>query len=433
MNKSTTLLVVVLIILAVIAYFLLSSSSEREVSYKPTVSLIKIDSASVAKIEIKQPTNFVVLENIGGKWEVTSPLNASADPIAVAQLLNGFSKFKVGSLISSNPEKQHLFQVDTTGTRITFTDRTGKTSTIIIGKMGPSFSEVYFRLPDSKDVYLGEGIDTWTVNKNVRDWRDRSIVRTTAESISQLDITIGTKSFTFTHDSANWKLGDKVMETTEMNPILNTLSNLRADDFVDTVLEIKSKPINLSIKGFENVSLSLYPLLPDSSKYFIRTSKSPQLYVISKWTAQQLFKPIEKSLGIPKYVEPAAETPVTEKVKEKPTKESSTPVEKKGTPPAPPVKEPVKEKTEVHKEPPTKNETKPEIQSKPSIPGQKVEENKVPPADEEGELIVHTVEKGETMTTIAKKYNVTPQQIIKWNLLKTIAVKPGQELYIYKK
>ena len=53
--------------------------------------------------------------------------------------------------------------------------------------------------------------------------------------------------------------------------------------------------------------------------------------------------------------------------------------------------------------------------------------------DDDGDLTVHTVVKGETMPIIAKKYNVTVEQILKWNLLKSIAVRPGPELYIYVK
>jgi membrane-bound lytic murein transglycosylase D len=53
--------------------------------------------------------------------------------------------------------------------------------------------------------------------------------------------------------------------------------------------------------------------------------------------------------------------------------------------------------------------------------------------DDEGELTVHTVKKGETMTSIAQQYKVSVEQILKWNLLKSISVKPGQELYVYTK
>ena len=51
--------------------------------------------------------------------------------------------------------------------------------------------------------------------------------------------------------------------------------------------------------------------------------------------------------------------------------------------------------------------------------------------EDEGELTVYTVKRGDTMQLIARKYDVSVEQILKWNLLKSIAVKPGQELYIY--
>jgi LysM repeat protein len=37
------------------------------------------------------------------------------------------------------------------------------------------------------------------------------------------------------------------------------------------------------------------------------------------------------------------------------------------------------------------------------------------------------------MTSIAQQYKVSVEQILKWNLLKSISVKPGQELYVYQK
>jgi len=454
MNRSTILLIALLIILAVITYFLLPSEKEREASYKlPTISL-KVDSASVIKIEIKQPSSSIVMENVGGTWMITSPHPSSADPAAVANFLNSLSKFKVGSLISSNPDKQRLFQVDSAGTLLHITDRSGKIVSMIVGKMGPSFSEIYFRLPDSKDVYLGEGIDSWTINKNVKDWRDKSIVHIPAESMKEITITAGSKMYRFNNDSSGWRLGDKSVETSEMNPLLNTLSNLRADDFVDTVAEIKSKPITIDLKSMENISLSLYPTLPDSTHYFVKSSRSQQTYVVNKWTVQQLFKPIGKPLPVSAPVQQVAETPKKEPVIS-PKKEPEVQPITVTTPTKKPItKEPVSETKKLEegkKQIPTSSqpakpsqaETKKPVakpkQTTPAIkttpPSAEPTKTKAEPTkqaiEDEGELTVHTVAKGETMTTIAKKYNVTTEQILKWNLLKTIAVKPGQELYIY--
>ncbi len=433
MNLTTKLLVALLIVLGVITYFLLPSGEERQVSYKVPIISLKIDSAAVSKIEIRQPSKSITIENVGGKWTITSPVLYPADAAAIAQLLSGFSKFKMGSLISSNPEKQQLFQVDTTGTRISLTDRSGKLMSLIIGKMGPSFSEVYFRLPESKDVYLGEGINSWTINKDIKDWRDRSIIRLPSEMIRELSFTRAAKTHIIINDSLGWKYGNRVIETNEINSLLNTLKDLRTEDFIDTVADITTRPISISIKGAEDVILSLYPKSPDSAKYYVRTSKTSQMFSISRSTAKQIIDPLDKIVDISKPMagiveKPKEEVPPPPPIVSEPKKDTPKPE-------AQPTKEPAKITT---KQPVTKEKpaATPIDQEKPprTLPTpQKVDKVQETNLEEEGDLIVHTVKRGETMTTIAKQYNISPEQIIKWNLLKTMVVKPGQELYIYVK
>jgi len=454
MNRSTKLLIALLLVLAAIAYFLLPSEKERETSYTAAQLSLKVDSASIVKIEILRPSKPVVIENVGGKWTITAPGRYPADSKSIFQLLNGFNKFNVGSLVSSNPEKQSLFQVDSSGTRLTFTERSGKSVSLIVGKMGPSFSEIYFRLPGSKDVYLGDGIETWTVNKDMKDWRDKTIYAAQSEMIKEITYSLGGKGYTFSRDTSGWKLADKSVEAGTMNPLLTTLSSLHADDFADTISRIDLNPVTIGIKGPEDITLNLYPSLPDSSKYFVQSSASQQMFIISKWTAQQLLKPVEKP-GVPpaQAVREVAASPKVKTEEHPPApvvteqKEAKPSVPKHSTPKTaakqegekkPPVSQPLTPKVEPKREaektnPPSRTKEKEpaaQTQNPLSKKDQGVQKSQSG-SEEEGELTVHTVQKGETMTAIAKKYNVTPEQIIKWNLLKTIAVKPGQELYIY--
>ena len=452
MNRSTILLLALLLILGAIVLFLLPSDKEREISDAAPGVALQIDSASVVKLEIQHAPKLILLENIGGKWMVTAPARYQADPSAVTRLIGGLSRFKVGSLISSNPEKQHLFQVDTGGTHIIVTERSGKTTNLIIGKMGPSFSEVYVRQPASQDVYLGEGIDSWSVNKDLKEWRDKTIFTQPAEAIRALTLAADGKQHEFHRDSSGWKSGEKIVETKEINPLLNTLANLRADDFVDTATKFQSQPVTISVQGAENVSLSLYPVLPDSSKYIVQTSASSQLYTVSKYTAQQLLSPIglggtgkaasappvvmkqpEKKPEVKKATEQAP--PVVAKSPEKTPAPSVIP--KKESVPPPPVVEtkPPKKSPEKHTSTPItskqKTATPAEEQAPPPVTPKTSTTKSAASADDEGELTVHTVKRGETMQSIARTYGVTVEQILKWNLLKSIAVKPGQELYVY--
>ncbi len=447
MNRSTLILIALLLVLGAIVYFFLPSGKEREISYSESNALPRIDSASVMKIEIRRPAKSITLENVGGRWTITSPINYPADAASVFQLIGGLSHLTLGSLISSNPEKQRLFQVDSTGTMLTVTDRAGKSVGMVIGKMGPSFSDVYFRLPASSDVYLAQGIETWTVGKDLKDWRDKTIYSAPSESIKELTYTAGGRETQFNRDSAGWKSSEKPVEASVMNPLLNSLASLHADDFVDSSAKIESRPITLGIKGASNATLSLYPVLPDSSKFYVQSSGSPQTFVISKWIAQQLLKPVEKPGPAPALA--AKRAP-----ERKPSAAASTGGKTAGTEPKAPAA--AKEQPrEVAKEPAVKpGAEKPAPQSAPVQPpaakptesskavtppsapatGKNVlQEPASPTGDDEGDLIVHTVKKGETMLTIAEQYHVSIDKIKKWNLLKTTGVKPGQELYIYVK
>lgn len=488
MNRSTLILFLLLIVLGAIAYFLIPSSKEREKSdANPDVSYT-IDSASVVRIDIIRGGKTMTLENVGGKWMLTSPGKYAADPLAVLQVLQGLSKFKIGSLISSNPEKQKLFQVDTTGTQITTVDRGGKSSSIIIGKMGPSFSEVYCRMPGSKNVFLGEGLDSWTVNKEAKDWRDKSISSIPSESIKGLTYAINNRQFEYVRDSTSWKLGQSNVETAVMNPPLASLANLKAEDFIDTAMKFSSDPVSVSVKGIDNFSLHLYPLAPDSSKYYVQSSASSQLYVISKYAAQQILKPVEQLAGFSKPVSkpvmakkeeivtppqnnagkmrqqpaPVQSANVSPQKKEPlPTKNGkpgqsaaaqpiiserqSAPAgqaadvsaSKKATAKKPPVDTPPQQKIVPAASGEALITDKP-VQPTPPSAAPQVSSGKAKPTDagtmeDEGELTVYTVKSGDTMPVIAKKYNCSVEQILKWNLLKSIGVKPGQELYIYVK
>ena len=50
-------------------------------------------------------------------------MNALAYNAAVEKILEGAGKFKIANLISNKHEKQQQFQVDSTGTELTLTDK----------------------------------------------------------------------------------------------------------------------------------------------------------------------------------------------------------------------------------------------------------------------------------------------------------------------
>jgi hypothetical protein len=184
--------------------------------------------------------------------------------------------------------------VDSSGSKVVLTDRSGKTTSLVVGKTGPSYSDVYFRLADSKNVYLGGGLNSWVINQEVKNWRDKTIFSASADSIKELSLTYRGKNYVLRRDSTTWRYGKDTIATTVMTSMLNALSNLHADDFVDTLYQPKTQPFKMRVWTSGEADLSFFPEPPDTSKYFVQTSQSPQGFTLSKWSVRPLLAPIEK-------------------------------------------------------------------------------------------------------------------------------------------
>jgi hypothetical protein len=291
MSRSNVLIVGLLVVLGVIAYFtVLKPTGEREASYKTGDLKISFDSASIMKIVIAKSGKDFTLQNDGGKWAITSPGKYRVNNNSVTELLGGLGKFKVGSLVSDNTEKQSIYHVDTTGAKVTVTDRGGKSTTVIIGKNGPAFTDFYFRADGSNDVYLGMGPPSFILNQEVKEWRDRQIFKSTNDSVKEIQASVDGKPYDLTRAGSSWKLNGDSIETNEVNSLLSTLTNLNAEDFVDTVPNLQLKPFSVKLLGSPSVDLNFYPVPPDSSKFIVQASTDPQVYTLAKWQAEQIEK-----------------------------------------------------------------------------------------------------------------------------------------------
>ncbi len=298
MNKSTLVLVIVFLGLAALAAYFLWPREGKETSYSEANFSLSVDSASIVKVQIERAGGkSVTLENQGGKWMVTVPIKYPANLVNIGPILGGMSHFKVGSLVSSNPAKQEVYQVDSSGTKLTVTDRAGKMTSLIVGKMGPSYDEIYFRKDGSNDVYLGTGINAFSINQEVREWRDKTIMATYKDSIKRLEYVIGSKSFVLQREGVKWFHGEDTVDANTMNSLLTTVMDMKTEDFADTLTTPPTEGSHLKVSSTKDIVINFYPQLPDTAKYFLQTSESPQYFIVGKYMIQNLLKPIEDKLA----------------------------------------------------------------------------------------------------------------------------------------
>jgi hypothetical protein len=291
MKKSTLILVATFVVLLIVTYLLLRPSGEKITTYKISERIVDIDSAAVEKIELKTPDRQIVLEKMGGQWMLTSPLHYPASPTATEQLLTQLKDIKLESLISSNPEKQSLFKVDSSGTVITVYEHNAAKPAFIVGKEGSDYLSVYVRKVGSNDVYLAQGLHGYTINKQVHEWRDKTIFKTVPQSISQITFHYGDTTFALRQTNNMWFVDTDSAQQGTVESFLNAISNLQADDFIDsTITKLPAPRLILDIAAANNGQIRLYPAGKDVKKYIVQVAGFSQLFELMEYSAERLMK-----------------------------------------------------------------------------------------------------------------------------------------------
>ena len=287
MKRSWIFQIGILVILAIAAYIVLRQPGEVSTTGSLEHMLVNYDSSAVDKLEIQSPTASITLEKEAGGWMITAPLKYRADAATVTSAIGTGRKIELTRIVSSNPEKRKLFQVDSTGTQVTVYEKGAKKSAFTIGKMGTTYTETYVRADGSNDVYIAKGFLSAIFNRPVKDWRDKTIFKTDQSLMRSVRFQYGDTVFVLAFQDTVWRIGNDTTVFSTVKSLLGALSNLQADEFIDTTVVLTTPPAASIETG--GTQLRFYAT-KESGKYLVQASSSPQWFEVQSWKASQVLK-----------------------------------------------------------------------------------------------------------------------------------------------
>jgi hypothetical protein len=178
-----------------------------------------------------------------------------------------------------------VFQVDQTGTHVTVCEKGVEKASFILGKMAASYSESYARRSNSNDVFVIEGASNYMFNRPTKDWRDKTILTTPKESIKEVRYQYGDTTFNITFSDSAWFVGKDKAQQSVVEGLLSSLSNLQADDFIDSTMS----PKVTAMITYAGAQLR-FSFDKTMNKYYVQSSNSPQWFVLEQWKATQILK-----------------------------------------------------------------------------------------------------------------------------------------------
>jgi hypothetical protein len=287
MKRSTLLLIGILAALGIVTYIVLQRPGESTSDASSPEMLVSYDSSAVDKIQISSGGSTVILALEGGKWMITAPVHFRADQSAVAAALSRGRKIEVRGLVSNNPEKQGIFQVDSAGTLVQVFERGTEKAAFRIGKPGTSDNETYIRREGATEVLVGEGPLAYLYVKSPNDWRDRTVFRADRDRITSVRYRYGDTTFTLSFTDSVWQVDSRPASPAAVQSLLSTLSNYLANDFLDSSFTPPGPPA--ATVEVLDAQIRFYPM-HGSGRFLVQSSRDPQWYVAEPYRAQDLLK-----------------------------------------------------------------------------------------------------------------------------------------------
>jgi hypothetical protein len=302
--KRSTLIVSGILVVLIAIYFIRQQTEKSALSVKEVGNFLAIDSGMVNKISIQRFGTVVEFQKIGEDWNVGDRGKLyPTEKGMVQQLADLAHTMSVGEIISSNPDKQMIFQVDTlTGNRVTFYRDANELASIIIGKMGADNQSTYVRKPESKDVYTAKGNFVRFLNRPASGYRDKTLLTVDTTQIATISFKSKDIDYRIGRQDSLWRIVPTKGESANANPqkmsnLLRQLAQVRWNNSVpegDTARPNFLQPtvaVDISMMDGSTRSLRFVEQGASENKtYYVQSPSGDETFIVYEYVVTNLVK-----------------------------------------------------------------------------------------------------------------------------------------------
>lgn len=205
---------------------------------------------------------------------------------AAANALRMLTTLKPERLATKRQEKWNEFSVgDSTGTRIQVMSGTSTLAELVIGRSGfgqsatgsyagPGFT--YVRITDEQEVYAVSGFLDAQFNRALDDWRDKSFLRVSRDSVSRVRFGYPDSSFVIDKLSGKWMMANLPADSTAIISYLGGMAYKNATAFAQTAPAGTPGVTVIFEKGSRTVAT--VEAWPEGEDWTVRSSHQPETF-----------------------------------------------------------------------------------------------------------------------------------------------------------
>lgn len=286
---------------------------EAEDARPPEVvaKLPKVKKDEVTELTVTSPGKpAVTVKKADGAWKVTAPINAAADKETIDTALSKLEELEAISVAATKPENYDRLEVtDAKGVRVVAKAGDKVVADVLIGSYLSGNTMV--RETGAVNVATSKGSIKYAFDKELKEWRDRTIVEETADKITAATFKNANGAWSFVKEGDAWKQapGEKAIpnfEPLKVTGFVSVLAGLKALDFAaDGVTAdaagVGATPVVLATLTTSSDAGPGQILVrignkKDSTYYAAREGKEP-IYTIAEYIGERLTSLATDKLG----------------------------------------------------------------------------------------------------------------------------------------
>ena len=253
-----------------------------------------LDGTNVESVHINGPLATLTLERSAGAWTVNG---YPADSSAVSRLWDALEGSEVGGVVATNPANHERMGVSADSAwTVELTRAGGRTSSVLIGKNGPTYPSTYARLPDQDVVVVVSGDLRSAVARGLVAWRDKTVLRTDTAAVARVVIEAEGGSHTLERPDSVWMVSGEVAAAIAVGSLMRELNLLVATGFLEDGAAAEESPMRVTALNASGDTLSTVLLTGEESTRHARVPGNEVVFEIPSWRVERIVPDLEKLL-----------------------------------------------------------------------------------------------------------------------------------------
>lgn len=297
--RTTLLLLLVLAGLGGYVYWVEYPQAQKEAQKEKVLDFSADDATELTLVYADRE---IALKKSGDDWRMSKPLDTAADAATVKILLGAIASGEIKKEVKDASSDLATYGLDKPFITARVKTKDKELAAISVGKTTPIGGSAYLQRSDDKKILLASSSLRSSLDKQVKDLRDKSIVGFSDDELQRVEVSGSGGEMALAKKDGAWVIERPAAfaaDASNVRSFLSSLRAMRATDFPDDA------PSDLSQYGLDAPQLTIRLLVgkdnaektirfgskqSDKKELYVQTSGLPTIYTVSEFSLKELSK-----------------------------------------------------------------------------------------------------------------------------------------------